>query len=302
MRKIVAAALAVGMAAMTVTGCSSSKSESKETTKATAEASKETQKETEKETEKGTEAVSTEEKTKEASSKADEADTEKAKSDEAESMFGFDLDLAAEVCDRQGWELVKQPIDWDSKDMELSTGAIDCIWNGFTMNSREDDYTWSDPYIDNSQVFVVAADSGIENKSDLAGKVVAVQKDSSALAALNDEENKDNIALRDSFSQLIEYADYNTAFMDLEQGAVEAVAIDIGVAQYQIDKREEGAYVMLAGDDNKLASEQYAVGFKKGNEELRDTVQDTLDDMVKDGTFAEIAEKWGLTDSVCLGK
>ena len=318
MRKIVAAALAVGMAAMTVTGCSSSKSESKETTKATAEVSKETQKETEKATEKDKYIAQ------------DLLDTEKAKSDEAESestddkktftvgfdaefppygyrdesgeYVGFDLDLAEEVCDRQGWELVKQPIDWDSKDMELSTGAIDCIWNGFTMNSREDDYTWSDPYIDNSQVFVVAADSGIENKSDLAGKVVAVQKDSSALAALNDEENKDNIALRDSFSQLIEYADYNTAFMDLEQGAVEAVAIDIGVAQYQIDKREEGAYVMLAGDDNKLASEQYAVGFKKGNEELRDTVQDTLDEMVKDGTFAEIAEKWGLTDSVCLGK
>ena len=90
--------------------------------------------------------------------------------DESGEYVGFDLDLAEEVCDRQGWELVKQPIDWDSKDMELSTGAIDCIWNGFTMNSREDDYTWSDPYIDNSQVFVVAADSGIENKSDLAGK------------------------------------------------------------------------------------------------------------------------------------
>lgn len=222
--------------------------------------------------------------------------------DDSGEYVGFDLDLAQEVCDRNDWKLVKQPIDWDSKDAELNSETIDCIWNGFTMNGREDDYTWSDPYIDNSQVFVVAADSGIENKSDLAGKVVAVQKDSSALAALNDEENKDNIALRDSFSQLIEYADYNTAFMDLEQGAVEAVAIDIGVAQYQIDKREEGAYVMLAGDDNKLASEQYAVGFKKGNEELRDTVQDTLDEMVKDGTFAEIAEKWGLTDSVCLGK
>ena len=215
---------------------------------------------------------------------------------------GFDLDLAKEVAKRLGLEYKAQPIAWDSKDMELESGNIDCIWNGFTITGREDDYTWSDPYIDNSQVFVVAADSGIENKSDLAGKVVAVQKDSSALAALNDEENKDNIALRDSFSQLIEYADYNTAFMDLEQGAVEAVAIDIGVAQYQIDKREEGAYVMLAGDDNKLASEQYAVGFKKGNEELRDKVQDTLDEMVKDGTFAEIAEKWGLTDSICLGK
>ena len=234
--------------------------------------------------------------------------------DDSGEYVGFDLDLAAEVCKRQGWELVKQPIDWDAKDMELSSGAIDCIWNGFTMNGREDAYTWTEPYIDNSQVFVVASASGVQNKEELAqhspelrlertaGKVVAVQKDSSALAALNDEENADNIALRDSFSQLIEYADYNTAFMDLEQGAVDAVAIDIGVAQYQIAQREEGKFVMLQGEDNKLAVEQYAVGFLKGNDELRDTVQKTLDEMAADGTFAQIAEKWGLTDSVCLGK
>lgn len=222
--------------------------------------------------------------------------------DDSGEYVGFDLDLAAEVCKRQGWELVKQPIDWDAKDMELSSGAIDCIWNGFTMNGREDAYTWTEPYIDNSQVFVVASASGVQNKEELAGKVVAVQKDSSALAALNDEENADNIALRDSFAQLIEYADYNTAFMDLEQGAVDAVAIDIGVAQYQIDQREAGKFVMLQGEDNKLAVEQYAVGFLKGNDELRDTVQKTLDEMAADGTFAEIAEKWGLTDSVCLDK
>lgn len=181
--------------------------------------------------------------------------------DDNGEYVGFDLDLAAEVCKRQGWELVKQPIDWDAKDMELSSGAIDCIWNGFTMNGREDAYTWTEPYVDNSQVFVVAAASGVQNKEELAGKVVAVQKDSSALAALNDEENTDNIALRDSFAQLIEYADYNTAFMDLEQGAVDAVAIDIGVAQYQIAQREAGKFVMLQGEDNKLAVEQYAVGF-----------------------------------------
>ena len=147
--------------------------------------------------------------------------------DDNGEYVGFDLDLAAEVCKRQGWELVKQPIDWDAKDMELSSGAIDCIWNGFTMNGREDAYTWTEPYVDNSQVFVVAAASGVQNKEELAGKVVAVQKDSSALAALNDEENTDNIALRDSFAQLIEYADYNTAFMDLEQGAVDAVSISV---------------------------------------------------------------------------
>lgn len=222
--------------------------------------------------------------------------------DDNGEYVGFDLDLAAEVCKRQGWELVKQPIDWDAKDMELSSGAIDCIWNGFTMNGREDAYTWTEPYVDNSQVFVVAAASGVQNKEELAGKVVAVQKDSSALAALNDEENADNIALRDSFAQLIEYADYNTAFMDLEQGAVDAVAIDIGVAQYQIAQREAGKFVMMQGEDNKLAVEQYAVGFLKGNDELRDTVQKSLDEMAADGTFTQIAEKWGLTDSVCLGK
>lgn len=219
--------------------------------------------------------------------------------DENGEYVGFDLDLAAEVAKRNGWKLVKQPIDWDAKDMELSSGAIDCIWNGFTINGREDQYTWSQPYVDNSQVVVVASDSGIKSKADLAGKVVAVQKDSSALAALNDEENKENIALRDSFKELIEYADYNTAFMDLEQGAVEAVAIDIGVAQYQIEKREAGAFVML---EENLATEQYGVGFKLGNEELRDKVQKTLDEMVKDGTFMKIAEEWELTDSVCLGK
>lgn len=108
--------------------------------------------------------------------------------DESGEYVGFDLDLAAEVCKRQGWELVKQPIDWDSKDMELDSGAIDCIWNGFTMNGREDQYTFSVPYVDNSQVFVVAEDAGIETKADLAGKAVGVQKDSSALAALEGDE------------------------------------------------------------------------------------------------------------------
>ena len=217
---------------------------------------------------------------------------------------GFDIEMATECAARMGKKIVLQPIDWDAKDMELSSGAIDCIWNGFTMNGREDAYTWTEPYVDNSQVFVVAAASGVQNKEELAGKVVAVQKDSSALAALNDEENTDNIALRDSFAQLIEYADYNTAFMDLEQGAVDAIAMDVIVAgyQYQIAQREAGKFVMLQGEDNKLAVEQYAVGFLKGNDELRNTVQKTLDEMAADGTFTQIAEKWGLTDSVCLGK
>ncbi len=223
--------------------------------------------------------------------------------DEATGEYvGFDLDLAAEVCARNGWELVKQPIDWDSKDMELSSGSIDCIWNGFTMNGREDQYTWTVPYVDNSQVFVVSSASGIKSFADLAGKNVGVQKDSSALAALEDEENPDNVALAASFANLTQYADYNTGFMDLEAGAIDAIAIDIGVAKFQINSREDGAFVML---DDTLSLEQYGVGFLKGNDELKNQVEATLMEMVEDGTFTEIAQKYadfGLVDSVCLGK
>lgn len=218
--------------------------------------------------------------------------------DDNGEYVGFDLDLAQEVCARNGWELVKQPIDWDSKDMELNSGSIDCIWNGFTMTGREDDYTWSKPYVDNSIVVVVKEGSGIEKKEDLAGKVVAVQADSSGLAALTDEEdNEENLKLAASFSDLQQVADYNTAFMNLEAGAVDAIVIDIGVADYQLESRT--GFVML---DDKIRTEQYAVGFKLGNEELRDQVQSTLDEMLKDGTFDDIAKKWDLSDMVCLGK
>lgn len=218
--------------------------------------------------------------------------------DDNGEYVGFDLDLAQEVCARNGWELVKQPIDWDSKDMELKSGSIDCIWNGFTMTGREDDYTWSKPYVDNSIVVVVKEGSGIEKKEDLAGKVVAVQADSSGLAALTDEEdNEENLKLAASFSDLQQVADYNTAFMNLEAGAVDAIVVDIGVADYQLESRT--GFVML---DDKIRTEQYAVGFKLGNEELRDQVQSTLDEMLKDGTFDDIAKKWDLSDMVCLGK
>ena len=215
--------------------------------------------------------------------------------DENGEYVGFDLDLAQEVCDRNGWELVKQPIDWDAKDMELNSGSIDCIWNGFTMNGREDDYTWSTPYMDNSQVFVVAADSGISSLADLAGKVVEVQTDSSAEAAL-----KDNAELSATFGTLQTTPDYNTAFMDLEMGAVDAIAMDVIVAGYQIEQRgESDKYVIL---DETLSSEEYGIGFKKGNEELRDKVQGALDEMAADGTMAEISEKWFGRDVTTIGK
>ncbi len=217
--------------------------------------------------------------------------------DDNGEYVGFDLDLAQEVCDRNGWTLKKQPIEWNSKDMELNSGSISCIWNGFTMNGREDDYTWTKPYVDNSQVVVVRKDSGITQLSDLSGKVVAVQADSSALAALTGEDaSEENKALCATFKDLQQVGDYNSAFMNLESGAVNAICMDIGVANYEIESRGD-KFMML---EDRLSSEEYGIGFKKGNTELRDKVQATLLDMLADGTFDEIAEKWGLEESICL--
>jgi len=209
---------------------------------------------------------------------------------------GFDLELAQAVCDLEGWELVKTPINWDAKDQELNSDAIDCIWNGFTINGREDEYTWSVPYCDNSQVVVVAEDSGITTLADLAGKKVGVQAASAAYSVLTDEEQQK--ALGDTFGELAQFGDYNAAFTELAAGALDALAIDIGVANYQLKSRGEG-FVML---DEHLNAEQYGVGFKLGNEELRDIINADLQKLYEDGTVMELAEKYEIADMIILGK
>ena len=206
---------------------------------------------------------------------------------------GFDLELAQEVAKRLGLEYKAQPIAWDSKDMELESGNIDCIWNGFTMTGREDDYTWTEPYMANQQVFVVANDSDINSQADLAGKIVEVQADSSAEAAL-----KEAPELTATFKELLTTADYNTAFMDLEQGAVDAIAMDVIVAGYQIQQRNADFKIL----DDSLSEEEYGVGFKKGNTELIDKVQSTLEEMAEDGTLQEVSEKWFSKDVTTIGK
>lgn len=210
---------------------------------------------------------------------------------------GFDLDLAQEVCDRNGWELVKTPIDWDAKNIELNGGSIDCIWNGFTMNGREEDYTWTPAYINNTQVFAVNKNSGITKVADLAGKNVLVQADSSALAALQDEENTDIKVLADSFGSLTQVPDYESALMELEAGSADAVAMDEGVA---LTKQAQNDNIVIL--DDVISQEQYGIAFKKGNDELRDQVWSTLLEMEKDGTVDKIAAKYPSinTANICI--
>ena len=203
------------------------------------------------------------------------------------SYDGFDLAMAEELCSRLSWDFEAVPIVWDSKDAELAAGTINCIWNGFTYTGRENDYTWSDPY----------ADSGISSLADLAGKSVMAQAASSAVDAINANES-----LKSSLKEVVELADYNTGFMELKQGSVDAIAADLGVAKFQIASNE-GDYVIL---DEPISTEQYAIGFLKDNTELRDAVNAELLKMAEDGTMLSIAEKYddqGLViDSLCLIK
>lgn len=206
--------------------------------------------------------------------------------DEATGDYtGFDLELAEELCKRRGWTLVKQPINWDNKDAEIDSGTIDCIWNGMTYTGREEEYTWSDPYVNNSIVMAVLADSDIQTAADLAGKVVITQTGSSALTALESDELAD---LRATFADLQQNPSYNTCFTDMQAGAVDAIAVDIGVAQYQMRNNPDMFRIL----EEPIASEEYAIAFKLGNEELRDMVQETYDEMLADGTVMKIAENY----------
>ena len=214
--------------------------------------------------------------------------------DDSGNYTGFDLDLAKEVCERNNWTFKAQPIDWDAKDAELDSGSIDCIWNGFTIDGRENDYTWSNAYFDNKQIFVVKSDANIKSIADLSGKTVETQKDSSALAALQG----DNKTIADTFGTLTEVADYNTAFMDLESGACDAVAMDIGVAEYDIKNKDNSGDFQILNES--ITTEKYGIGFKKGNDALKDQVQSTLDEMFKDGTVAKIAEKYGISQDALI--
>ncbi len=208
---------------------------------------------------------------------------------------GFDLAMAEELCDRLGWEFKAVPIDWNSKDTELKGGNINCIWNGFTYTGREDEYTWSDPYVDNSIVIVVKADSGIKTLADLAGKTVMAQTASSAVDGIDGNE-----AFKNSLKEVVQLADYNTGFLELKQGTVDAVAADIGVAAYQVAQNGSD-YVIL---EEAVSTEQYAVGFLLGNTELRDAVNAELKKMAADGTMLKIAKNYesvGLViDNLCM--
>ena len=203
------------------------------------------------------------------------------------SYTGFDLELAQETAKRNDWEVQLEPIDWDAKDTLMDSGAINCIWNGFTIEGRENDYSFSGNYMINAQVIVVKKDSGITDFAGLAGKAVITQTDSAAYEVLAGED-ADKADVAATFASLETIGDYNTAFMQLESGAVDAVACDLSIAAYQLAAKPD-AYAQL---DEKLSEEHYAVGFKKGDDATASTVTETLKAMDVDGFVKDLCDEY----------
>ena len=204
---------------------------------------------------------------------------------ESDEIVGFDIDVAEEVCARMGVELVKQPIDWDTKEQDLAVGRIDCIWNGMSINpSRAEQMNLSDPYMKNAMVFVVPASSEVASMGDLTGKNIAVQNGSSAQEILEASE----LCTSDTPISVTAMATNVEALQQLELGLVDAVFLDSVVANYQITSAGKDYKVLPDG----LEEEEYAIGFRKEDQALRDEVQRILCEMKADGKLGEISTKW----------
>ncbi len=200
------------------------------------------------------------------------------------STTGFDVELAKAVCDYYGWEYQEVPFNWDAKDAELKAGSCDCIWSGFTMNGREDDYLWSKPYSNNTQMILVNKNSGIKTLADLKGKKVGVQTATSAYDMLNEGDAKD---LKDTFAKLEVYETYTVAMQDLEAGGIDAIAIDVTTGNHQKEGKPDYVYL-----EEELGSEQYGIGFRKEDTDLCEKVNAALDALTKDGTVEKIGQKY----------
>jgi len=214
--------------------------------------------------------------------------------DENNDIVGYDIDLAKEVAKRLGVEFKAQPIDWDAKEMELNTGKIDCIWNGFTMTGeREKALAFTKAYLNNEQVLVVRSDSGVKSLADMAGKTVGLQSGSSAQEAVNG-----NKTFAASLKKQVMFKDNVTALNDLSIGGVDGVVMDSVVAEYSITATKKPFTVI----DEPLSKEEYGVAFRKGDAALRDEVQKTLEEMQKDGTVTAVSIKWFGRDLSVIGK
>lgn len=208
--------------------------------------------------------------------------------DDKGEIVGFDIDLAKEVAKRIGVEAVFKPSEWSGIVFELKSKNIDVVWNGMTITEdRKKEINFSKPYMNNNQIIVTLSESALNNKADLNGKIVGLQLGSSSFNAVSADE------ISKSFKEIKKYDTNVEALMDLEAGRVEAVVLDEIVARYYIAQKEKDTnkdlFKVLDGD---FGSEEYGVGIRQEDTDLKDEIDRVIDEMKKDGSYDAIYEKW----------
>ena len=202
------------------------------------------------------------------------------------NLVGFDIDLANAVAKEMGMKAKFQPIDWDSKEMELKAGTIDCVWNGMSITpEREEKMALSNKYLNNKIVLMAMKDSDtdVKKSTELADLKIGTQADSSALEMLKKNESYDKF--KDNIS---EYKTYDAAILDLKAGRVDVIAVDQVLGEYT-NKNLDGA---MKECTYSLGDDYYVIGFEKDNTELRDKVNDAIRATIDSGEAEKISKEW----------
>jgi len=211
--------------------------------------------------------------------------------DEKNEIVGFDIDLAKEVAKRLGREVEFKAIDWNSKEAELKSGRVDILWNGLDItDKRKENMLFSEPYMDNRQIVFVAKNGklSVAGEADLAGKTIGTQS-----GGTTEEYFENKPELKSSMKEVKYYPDYINAFMDLENGRLDAVVGDEIIGRYYISKHPDEIQAI----DTVIGTvSQFGIAFRKDDQKLRDEVQKVFDEMKADGTVAKISEKWFAKD------
>ncbi|MBR2854138.1 MAG: transporter substrate-binding domain-containing protein [Clostridia bacterium] len=218
--------------------------------------------------------------------------------DDNGNYAGFDVEMCKGVCDLYGWDLEIVPVNWDTKLISLDNNEHDCVWSGMTIldTMKEAGYVLSFPYYDNTQVVLTKEASGIKTLADLAGKRVAVQLGTSGEALLSDAEGQLELAKTFDGGAPVTMENFNICGTELDAGGVDAVVIDLPVAQ-TLSAKFNGFTIL----EETLGSEQYGICFRKGEEDLCKKVEDGIMKLVENGTYLSLAEKYGLDANVlCL--
>ena len=204
---------------------------------------------------------------------------------------GFDVEICQAVCDYLGWDMKIFGVNWDEKLVQLDSMECDCVWSGMTIldSMKEAGYVISEPYYDNTQVLVVKADSGFKSSKDLAGKIVAVQLGTSGESLLNG----DLADMAATFDSVLTCDSFLKCFTELQGGAVDAVFVDMPVAASYVAKHDGLSII-----DEELGAEQYGIAYRSGDAELCKTVDEAVQALVENGTYAKIAEKEEYADIV----